>query len=799
MVSKNNKPNQTDKKDQTDKPQKKRVRWGRIIGTTILSMTLLGCVSVGILLFITAGNLPEFDPVQLGGNNSTLVYDNQQQLISRLHSGENRTEIDYDKIPPDLVNAFVAMEDQNFYKHHGVDIKGIIRAIVNNITKGDLTDQGASTITQQLARNAFLEFDKVWDRKIKELLLAFKIESTYSKEEIMTMYINKIYYGSNRGNRAYGVEAAANNFFGKNAIELSLSECAMLAGVAQLPSHYDMNLRFDECRNRQRLVLNNMVECGFITEEEADFAWNDDIPVVIESSNIDGVNMAYGYYIDAVIDEALRILASTPGYETGTETALYSHGFKIYTNMDATLQSFAENYFTNEANFPNQSVDENIIQSAFTVIDHSDGAVKALLGGRKYEFRRGFNRATTAYRMPGSTIKPLTVYSPALEMGHMPFQAFDDSPLHYVINGTSWRPTNYDHSYRGIISMRTGVQYSINTYAVQMLDTIGVQSAFDMGKALGLTLVGEGPANDLALSPLSLGSLTIGTNTMEMANAYAAIANNGIYNDPYLIQKITDRNGQIIYEHTAQPERVMSQETAWLMTSMLQTVTAAGTGVSAKVPGVPTAGKTGTSEEYRDSWFCGFTPRYSVAVWMGYDMDHTMNRVFGGGYPAQMFKALLTKAHETVTPGEFTMPSTITSVRICIKSGMRPSDICPAEHIVQEYTASTHALPGICDVHQIVTICPESNLLAGRYCPGPINVARVKTRPESVDRSRIPTATCDIHDPFSSPDMLDELSPDEEEASSNAAGGDHDERPNNGRPNNHSSSPPPDIGIPVLD
>ncbi|SHG48712.1 penicillin-binding protein 1A [Thermosyntropha lipolytica DSM 11003] len=704
------------------------------------SLIFIGLIGLGILagaFIYTAQNLPVFDPHQLAGAESTLIYDDKGNLVATLHAAENRTEVTLDKIPPHLINAFIATEDRDFYEHHGVNFKGIMRAVIVNITSGNPTGQGASTITQQLARNAFLSFEKSWERKLKEILLAFKIESKYSKDEILCMYLNKIYFGSG----AYGVQAASNTYFGKDVSELNLAEAALLAGLPQSPNYYNPFQNLEAAKARQKIVLNNMVKCGYIDEETAEEAYAE--PLVFKSS-FNNEAFKYGYFIDAVTDEAIKILSSLKIYDNPHD-AIYKAGLKIYTTMDSELQSYAEQVYANPANFPNQSAKGEQIQSAMAVIDHHNGEVKAIIGGRKYEQRRGFNRATSAYRQPGSSIKPLTVYSPALEAGYMPFYVLDDSPISFKTASGIWSPRNYDGKYRGLITMRTAVQWSINTYAVQLLDKIGVRTGFDFGRALGLPLIDSPGANDLGLAQLALGGLTKGVTPLQMAAAYGAIANGGIYYPPHFITKIVDEHGVEIYTYKPSAKRVMSPQTSWLMTNMLETVVNSGTGTRAKVPGIMTAGKTGTSEEYKDSWFCGFTPGYACAVWMGYDKDHTMNRVYGGSYPAGIFRQVLTKAHEGYHPKPKAIPPDIVKVSICLKSGKLASEICPEGQVVSEYARKDAVPAEVCDIHEAVYICPESGKLAGKYCPNPQVKVMVRAAEGSSDPDKMPAEKCDIH------------------------------------------------------
>ncbi|MEA1960209.1 MAG: penicillin-binding protein 1A [Bacillota bacterium] len=729
------------KKNKKKTPHKQRRRWPLILFLFIL----LGLGSIIGVLGYAASTLPPFDPTQLSGANATLLYDDQNEMFSRLHAGQNRTEVSYEKLPDNLINAVIATEDRDFYNHHGVNFKGIARALVYNVTSRDITGQGASTITQQLARNAFLELDKKFERKFKEIILAFKLESHYSKEEIMEMYLNMINFGAG----SYGVQAAANTYFGEDVSELSLAECSILAGLPQSPNGYNPFEHYDRARARQKIVLNNMVTCGNISATEAEEAFNTELQFVQTQST----RKQYGYFIDSVIDETLDILGSTDKFED-PEDSIYRSGLKIYTTMNPNLQVHAEEYFANPANFPSETKNDQIVQVGMVIIDHQNGEVKSVMGGREYERQRGFNRAINAYRQPGSSIKPVTVYAPALENGFMPFTVFDDSPISYKIGNSVWQPKNYDYSYRGLITMRTAVQWSINTYAVQMLDTLGVRTGYDFGKSLGLSLVDTPGNNDLALAPLSLGGLTKGTNPLQMAGAYGAFGTGGYYIKPHFIRKIVDQNGVVIYEANVSPQKVMGEDTAWLMTSMLQTVVQAGTGTNAAVPGVPTGGKTGTSEEYNDSWFCGLTPAYSAAVWMGYDEKETMHNVYGGGYPAKLFRSMMQKAHENTPAGAFTRPSNVVEVAVCSKSGKLPSAICPADDIISEFARTANVPTGTCEIHELVSVCNESGKLAGRYCPDTKSIVGVRVSEESYDPEKLPTEECDIHTEFNMPALI---------------------------------------------
>lgn len=712
------------KKPSSRKNGKGSSRWKSILFYLCIT-AILGLCLVSGLIGCAAYDLPQWNPDQLMGSNTSTIYDQDGNEIASLHAEENRTQVKLSDVSSDLINAFIAVEDTDFYSHHGVNFKGIARAAVSNLISGDLTGQGASTITQQLARNAFLTQEKSWKRKIHEAMLAFKLESTYSKDEIFTFYINKIYFGAG----AYGVEAAAQTYFGKSASELDLAESALIAGLAQSPSAYNPLEHYDLAKKRQRIVLDRMVACDYISQSKADLSFEQELD--FNEGSVASQGYSYGFYNDAVINEAIEILSRD--YDD-PEQLIYRGGLQIYTAMDSGLQSHAQRIFANEANFPNSGV-----ESAMTIVDVDNGEVKALMGGRNYTQVRGFNRATGSQRQPGSAIKPLTVYAPALEQGKMPFYVLEDKEISIDLVDTKWEPKNYDLSYRGKISMRTAVQYSVNTYAVQLLQQVGIQNSYSMAQSLGISLVDR----DRALAPLALGGLTEGTNTLEMSGAYSALGNGGLYIEPHLIRSIVDASGHTIYENDENARPVMAESSAWLMTSMMQTVVEAGTGTRAQISGVQVAGKTGTTEDLKDAWFCATTPAYACAVWMGYDTPRAMNEVYGGHYPAILCRSMLEKAYDLEGGStEFSRPAGIQEIEVCALTGKLPGPTCPK---TKEFCLSQHAPKSTCDgKHEegdgsTVKICKESGKLATSYCPE-VEIWSLAD-PDRV----IPTDTCTLH------------------------------------------------------
>ncbi len=359
----------------------------------VFLLVLAGLIAVLSFFGYAAVGMPVFDPEKLYGANNTELCTQDAQVFAVLHAGENRTDVKLSKVPKQLVEAFIATEDREFYQHHGINILGIARAGLANLKSGDLTSQGASTITQQLARITYLSSDKKLLRKLREIILAFKLERTYSKEQILTMYLNKVYFGAG----AYGVQAAANTYFGKDVSELSLAEAALIAGLVQSPNNYNPFLNPDKALERRKLVLESMVSTGYLTEAAAKEAAG----ASLELYNAPPANTQYGFFKDAVIEEAIQLLAGIPGYED-PENALYTAGLKIYTTVDLPLQAYAEEYCRNTSNFPPGDKDGQKVQVAMVLLEQESGAVKAVIGGREYGNQRGFNRAVSAYRQPGS-------------------------------------------------------------------------------------------------------------------------------------------------------------------------------------------------------------------------------------------------------------------------------------------------------------------------------------------------------------------------------------------------------------
>lgn len=573
------------------------------------------------------------------GNNmrpavSSQVFDSHGRLITTLHSDQNRLPIDINKVPQNLQNAFIAAEDNRFYEHIGIDPIGIFRAIFANLTNRGIA-QGGSTITQQLAKNAFLSQEQTLKRKIQEAMLALEIEHKYSKKEILEMYMNQIYFGQG----AYGIQTAAKTYFNKDVNELTLTQCAMLAGLPKSPNYYSPFNNLNEAKKRKNVVLDQMVKYGYVSAAEAEDAKNQDLG--LSKSHQSKEADEYASFIDYVSQQVAKKYG---------DDALYKEGLKIYTTMDVDKQHAAVRAMRN---LPNNYTDENGLtqpQAAIVSIDPKTGHILAMVGGRGQD---SFNRASMAVRQPGSAFKPF-VYLTALQHDMTPDTTMDDQPVTYG----SWSPKNAGGSYSGTMTLSDALAHSVNTIAVQLADRVGTKNIIANAKKMGITTL-DAKDDNLAMA---LGGLTKGVTPLEMASAYGTFANKGVHVKPTAIVKILDRNGNVLEDaSTLEKEetktRVMSEREAYEMTTMLEGVIDHGTGTAAAI-GRPAAGKTGTTDDNKDAWFVGYTPDIVTAVWIGDDTgSHSLGEIYGGTIPAEIWKDYMSSATSDESGGDFSAPS----------------------------------------------------------------------------------------------------------------------------------------------
>lgn len=615
--------------------KKKRI----LIGLSVLIVLLLASVAAFFVVFDVA-NWQRLDPSRLHGLAQTSsLYDADGELMSELRGTENRTLVSLSEVPKHTQLAFIAAEDLRFYTHRGIDVYRIFGALRSNLRSGSRVE-GASTITQQLAKLTHLSSEKTIRRKLEEVFLAFQIERQYSKDEILEMYLNTVYFG--RG--AYGLQAAARAFFGVDAGELTLVQSASLAATIKAPSVYAPHMSPESNKSRRNYILQTMLENGFITQEEYDEAAGQSLWVLAEQED----TQVYSWYVDEVLRESSERLGLT------TDEVIRG-GFSIYTAFDDRLQRIADDVYADSSLFPSGASDGTPMQSAMAVVDTNSGAVRAMIGGRDYAIKRGLNRATQMRRQPGSALKPLAVYGPALEKGYTTASVLMDEKTTF---SGGYTPRNAGDRYYGNVTMRTAVRNSLNTTAVRLLDEIGIDTSIEYLTRMGIPT----QESDKNLS-LALGSMTYGVTPVELAAAYVPYANGGVYHEPYCVEKIVSSGGDVVYQHENSGRRVISEQNAYLMTSLLQSVVSSGTGTRMLSANTPVAGKTGTvsmSGGNRDIWMAAYNTELSVTVWMGFDQTDAKhkipNGITGGKNTASVAAAFFKKAYADRDKPRFTEP-----------------------------------------------------------------------------------------------------------------------------------------------
>lgn len=610
----------------------------RIVAALLSIALVVFLIGVACLL----GDMSEFDSDNiLNAPLSLVVLDKDDNAVSDLFTKENRIWVSIEKIPTDIRNAFVAVEDTRFYEHNGYDVKRIVKAIYEDIRAGAYV-QGASTISQQLVKLSHLNQEKVLMRKIEEILLACQMEEEFSKDEILEMYLNYVYFGGGY----YGIQAAAKGYFGVNVSELSIAQGALLAGILKSPSNYAPHLDMEASVERRNLVLRLMHEGEFIDDKTYQDAVMEQVVLSAE-----GKNNVRDYYIDAALQESCEILNIDM-------ESLLSGGYKIYTYMDTDLQRACTEMFEDDANFPQEDV-----EGALAVIAADNGGVIAMIGGREQGSALAFNRAVDIRRQPGSVIKPILVYAPALEYcDYTTVSMLLDTETDF--NG--YRPKNFNGKYAGWVTMREAVKKSLNIPAVSVLQDVGVKKAKEFAESIGI----EFEAEDNSLT-LALGGFTYGVSPLQMAGAYATFASGGVYHQPAVVRKIETANGEVVYSHEKNGKRVMSEANAYILTDMLNSVIQDGTGKRLADLNMSIAGKTGTTEDVggnRDAWMAAYTSEYVAVAWMGYDSATNGQAlpafVTGGTYPAMLLKAVFETLYPKGDAPDFIMPDSVMEYRL---------------------------------------------------------------------------------------------------------------------------------------
>ncbi len=712
--------------------KKKRPFLKFLKGFFLVFLILFLLIGAGTLAVVASyvKEAPSFNKGVLQTPVTSYIYDHENKEITRLYDEQNRIEVSLEQIPEHVRKAFIAIEDERFEKHFGVDPLAILRALVSNLRQRNWAVQGGSTITQQVVKNAFLTQEKTFRRKIQEAWLAIKMERQYSKDEILEIYLNQCYFAHG----AYGVETAANNYFGKSVGELTIAEGALLAGIPRSPSYYSPHLNFENAKQRQLLVLSKMHELGFITRREMSAAKEEEILLSQPTTR----DYPYPHFIDYVLHhELINVLTSLPQFKDRAEAyeAIYNAGLKVYTTLDTNAQATTEEVLNDESLYPqNIRIDmvqmkklmqendynsypqevfseEGILQpqAGAVVINPHTGEILALVGGREYS-KNNQDLRFLSRRLPGSAIKPIVAYAPALEEKIItPGTIVDDAPF---IRG-SWAPENFDNRFWGLITVREALVWSRNVPAVRVFEQITPQIGLKYAKEMGLSTLEDDDYN-LATA---IGGLTQGVTLIDMATAYSVLANQGVKVDPHTIKSIKDRNGNIIYEHHNNPQSVLSEQTAYLLTDILKDVVRRGTAGRLRA-GRPVAAKTGTTNYDRDAYLVTYTPDLVVSFWLGHDIAKLGNIRGGSGTTINYMQVLLPQLLQDIPPSDFTRPSGISGpISICTKSGLRPGPFCPPEAISSEIFPTSQVPQGTCEMHQELEICLSSGLLAGDFCP----------------------------------------------------------------------------------
>ncbi len=654
----------------------------RVSVLDIFLYLLIICFFVGggaVAYFVASAvrDLPVITDLDIQVDQTSFVYDREGKTWTELHATENRIPVTLDELPKHLIDAVLAAEDHRFYSHRGVDLRAIARALFSNITSGESTGQGGSTITQQLAKKQFLVDDRTWTRKIQDAIMAVRYEREFTKDEILEKYLNQIPFG--RG--AYGIGAASRAFFSKSPSDLSVDESAFLAGMIKGPYVYDPSDNPDGALRRRNTVLGQMAEYGFIPASEAETLKAKPLgPIEYTTTTVS----EGAYFLDYVLKQLMALYPSD---------LVYGGGLRVYTTYDPAAQKSVEKAISESLDTDFPYTGDDSMQAAAVVMDVRTGNVLAMVGGRKHEEMLAWNRAVDTKRQPGSAFKPLAVYVPALEAGITPGLIINDAPVTYTdpVTGEKFSPTNYDWSFSGPVTMREAVKRSLNVVAVKVQDMIGSHASVEVAEKMGITsLVKERTSDgrDDYTRSVALGGLTYGVSPIDMAVAFGTIANRGIKVEPITILRVEDKNGNLLLENKTKRSLVISEESAFLMTSMLKDVVSAsgGTGSAARLDR-PVAGKTGTTSDWKDAWFCGYTPNTVGVVWLGFDQNKTMQqwRITGGSYPALIWGRMMKEITANESPSDFPVPSSVVSCKICKRTGELPSPACPESDIVTEY------------------------------------------------------------------------------------------------------------------
>ncbi len=663
---------------------------GRFIAMSLMVCIVTGCIVATFLTYYIVDTMENEEPISLEDvkyNYTTIIYapddslgEGQYSEVTRLFSSENRIWVDYEDMSPHLVNAAIAIEDKRFTEHTGVDWFRTVAAGIDQFIPIVPGTFGGSTLTQQLVKNVTGDNEVRVDRKVREIFRALALEQSYSKVQIMEAYLNTIALGNNTN----GVEAAANLYFGKSASEVTPAEAAAIISITQNPSKWNPFVFPENNEERREIVLFEMHSQGYLTDEEYAEALAQEL-VFLEQENIQRIETVQNWFVDHVMEEVINDLAEKYNYTYDyAEAQLLSGGYRIYTTMDTEMQAYLDEAYTNMDNFP-AIYNEEYPESAFVIME-PDGKIVALAGSnREKTAARLYNRATQALRQPGSTIKPIAAYTPAIENNLITWSTvIEDSPITLDNNGVdiSW-PINYYGTYLGPMTITEALQRSTNTLPVKLISTLTPEYSYDFLKnKLGMESLIEHHEengqvfNDKNLSGMALGGLTKGVTPLELAGAYQIFVNGGTFTEPYAYSHVEDSDGNIILETNTTPIRVISTETSTVMNRLLNGVTTGpyGTGRTANLTNMPTIGKTGTSSDDYDQWFVGATPYYIGVTWLGYDQPSRIN--YAAYPPPIIWKNIMAPIHEDLEYQDFEISVNATQAIYCTVTGNLATVVC---------------------------------------------------------------------------------------------------------------------------
>lgn len=777
---------------------------------SVFVLCLFGCIvaaSIGYgMIKGIIDNTPDVDISTIVPNEyASTVYDSAGNVTETLvTAGSNREEASYDELPKNLVNAFVSYEDARFWEHNGIDFRSIMRAVKGVLT-GDSSAGGGSTITQQLIKNSVFgggmekSFGERLERKLQEWFLAVKLDGAMSKEQIITNYLNTI----NLGNNSLGVKVASKRYFNKNVSDLTLSECAVLAGITQNPSKFNPITGQKANSDKQKVILQNMYDQGYITKQEEDSAMADDVYSRIQNVDIvtKETSTPYSYFTDELVEQVIAAMEENLGYtDTQAHNMLYSGGLSIYTTQDPSIQTIVDEEINNPDNYTaarysieyrlsvtdkagttthyseehikryhkdngdtgfdglydsEESIEADVKafkssvvkegdtvlgeslhktlqpQASFVIMDQKTGEVKAISGGRGEKTASlTLNRASNTLRQPGSTFKVLTAFAPAMDTcGATLGTVYYDAP--YSIGNKTFSNW-YSSGYQGYSSIRDGIVYSMNIVAVRcLMETVTPQLGVEYAKNFGITSLTDTDYNPA----LALGGITDGVSNLELTDAFATIANGGVYTKPRFFTKILDHDGKVLIDNTPETHRVLKDSTAFLLTDAMagsmvssRKFARAGAGPSstspaAAIPGMSNAGKSGTTSANNDIWFVGYTPYYTAGIWAGCDSNQRLTKQNGGtSFHKVIWRKIMTRVHEGMSDPGFTVPDSIETAEICRKSGkLAVSGVCDNDPrgnpVYTEYFAKGTVPTDVCNNHVRATVCSISHKLPTPYCP----------------------------------------------------------------------------------